>query len=76
MLRIYTTATCGYCHRAKDFMHRNGVPFEEVRVDQDPVAGQQMVHMTGQMGVPVIANHKHYVIGFDPDGILALAAET
>lgn len=73
MLRIYTTATCGYCKHAKRFMESKEIPFEEVRVDEDQKAAHEMVHLSGQNGVPVITDGEQVVIGFDPDGILHLA---
>jgi len=73
MLRIYTTATCGYCKHAKTFMKKQKIKFEEVRVDRDQKAAHDMVHLTGQQGVPVISNGKQFVVGFDPHGILHLA---
>lgn len=73
MLCIYSTATCGYCKHAKAFMDKQGIAYEEIRVDRDEKAAHEMIHMTGQQGVPVITNGKQYVIGFDPHGIQHLA---
>lgn len=72
-LSIYTTATCGFCKHAKSFMTQRGIPYEEIRVDVDQAKAHEMIHMTGQTGVPVISNGKRFVVGFDPKGILALA---
>lgn len=73
MLRIYTTATCGYCQHAKRFMDAQGIPFQEVRVDLDGAAADEMVRLSGQRGVPVITDGHHVVVGYDPHGILHLA---
>ncbi len=76
MLRIYTTGQCTYCHYAKSFMERRGIAFEEVRVDADEEAAMEMIRLSGQRGVPVITNGESIVVGFNPQGITQLAANT
>ena len=34
MYKIYSTKSCGYCERAKSLLAANGLPFEEVYVDE------------------------------------------
>jgi glutaredoxin-like YruB-family protein len=62
---IYSTPTCGYCQQAKRYLHEKGVPFSERDVSIDQAAAKEMVDLTGQMGVPVIAIDGEVVIGFD-----------
>lgn len=62
---IYTTPTCGYCHQAKRFLNERGIPFTEHDVSRDRAAAQEMVNLTGQMGVPVITVDGEVIIGFD-----------
>lgn len=64
-IRIYTTPTCGYCHQAKRFLSERGVKFTEYDVSRDRAAADEMVRMTGQMGVPVIVVDGQVVVGFD-----------
>jgi glutaredoxin 3 len=73
-VKIYTTPTCGYCHQAKAFFTQTGVPFEEVDVSADRAAAQEMVDLTGQMGVPVIVIGDEVIIGFDRARIQQLIA--
>ncbi len=35
---MYSTAWCGYCHRLKRVLERDGVEFVEVDIDADPAA--------------------------------------
>ncbi len=49
----------------KEFLSQRGVAFEERDVSTDPVAGQEMVDKTGQMGVPVTLIDGQTIIGFD-----------
>jgi len=62
---IYTTPTCGYCHQAKSFLDSLGVAYTEHDVSRDRAAAQEMVRLTGQMGVPVITVDNEVIIGFD-----------
>ncbi|MFA5309549.1 MAG: Uxx-star family glutaredoxin-like (seleno)protein [Dehalococcoidales bacterium] len=64
-VKIYTTPTCGYCQQAKIFLKQMGVAYKEVDVSVDRAAAQEMVDLTGQMGVPVIVVDGEAIIGFD-----------
>jgi glutaredoxin 3 len=69
---VYTTTTCPYCVMVKNFLREQGVPFEEVNVQRDPVAARKLVETTGQIGVLQIEIDGQWVIGFDPDAIMQL----
>ena len=62
---LYTSPTCGYCHQAKRYLSDRGVSFAERDVSVDRAAAEEIVRLTGQMGVPVIVIDGHPVIGFD-----------
>ena len=64
-ITIYTTPTCGYCHQVKRFLTQRGVNYTEYDVSLDQSAAREMLRLTGQMGVPVIAVDDQVVIGFD-----------
>jgi glutaredoxin 3 len=64
-VRIYTTPTCGYCHQAKRFLSERGVRFTEHDVSIDQSAANEMVRLSGQMGVPVIVVDGEVVVGFN-----------
>jgi glutaredoxin-like YruB-family protein len=67
---IYTTPTCGYCEKAKEFFNEKGVQYEEFDVSSDQEKRAEMIEMTGQMGVPVINIEGHEpVTGFDQDTV-------
>ena len=50
---------------AKAFFIENGVEFEEKNVATDMEAQKEMIHKSGQMGVPVIDFGDEIIIGFD-----------
>lgn len=66
---IYTTPTCGYCHQAKMYLNRRNVRFTEIDVSRDQQAAIEMVNMSGQQGVPVIAIDGQIVLGFNQPAI-------
>ncbi len=62
---VYFTTTCPWCDRVKDYLHKNGVPFEEKDVARDYEAAMEMIKRSGQQGVPVITTDKEVIVGFD-----------
>jgi len=69
---IYSTPVCHFCHAAKEFFAENDVAFTEHDVAADLEKRQEMIEMTGQMGVPVIRIGDDVVIGFDEDKVKEL----
>ena len=54
-VKMYTTAVCPYCVRAKQILKSKGVAdIEEIRVDQLPEAREPMMNITGRRTVPQI----------------------
>ncbi len=62
---IYSTPTCPYCKRVKDYLTRKGVPYIEHNVALDRDAAKEMVKKSGQLGVPVILIDDEVLIGFN-----------
>jgi len=69
---IYSTPVCHFCHAAKEFFAENDVAYTEHDVAADLEKRQEMIEMTGQMGVPVIRIGDDVVIGFDEDKVKEL----
>ena len=69
---IYSTPVCHYCHAAKEFFAEHDIAFTEHDVAADLEKRQEMIEMTGQMGVPVIRIGDDVVIGFDEDKVKEL----
>jgi len=66
---LYGTPTCPYCHMARDFLKKKGITFKDIDVAGDPKAANEMIKLSGQMGVPVIVVDGEMIIGFDQPAI-------
>jgi len=71
---IFSTPTCHFCHLAKDFFTENNIAFTDNDVATDLTKRQEMIELTGQMGVPVIKIDDDIVIGFDEGKVRELLA--
>ena len=65
-VKMYTTAVCPYCIRAKQVLLAKGVhTIEEIRIDLDSAQRLQMVEITGRRTVPQIFIGQTHVGGCD-----------
>jgi glutaredoxin 3 len=65
-VKMYTTAFCPYCVRAKQILKAKGVEdIEEIRVDTDPGARAVMMEITQRRTVPQIFIGQTHVGGCD-----------
>ena len=65
-VKMYTTAVCPYCIRAKSILKAKGVEaIEEIRIDLDPEAMKHMMEITGRRTVPQIFIGNTHVGGCD-----------
>ena len=72
-VEIYSTASCHFCHMAKEFFTVNNIPFTDYNVGTDTAKRTEMIDKSGQMGVPVIViDNKDVVIGFDKNALSKL----
>lgn len=62
---IYSTPTCPYCKRAKDYLSQKGIPYTDINVAQDKEKVKEMIQKSGQMGVPVIIVDSEIIVGFN-----------
>jgi len=65
-VKMYTTAVCPYCIRAKQILKSKGVEqIEEIRVDMHPEEKSRMMEITGRRTVPQIFIGDTHVGGCD-----------
>ena len=69
-VKIYTTPTCHYCTKAKEYFSEKGIAFETFDVTNDAEALKEMKKITGgARSVPVIAIGEKVIIGFDQPAV-------
>lgn len=69
MIKIYTTDSCPWCVKAKQYLKSKNVEFTELNVQSDMEAREEMIKKTKQMSVPVLDINGVCIIGFDKAAI-------
>lgn len=73
--KVYTTKSCPYCVRVKQWLDDHDVMFDEVRIDQDPAQMLEMIEKTAQTSVPctIITSKgdEKVIFGFDEAKLVA-----
>lgn len=64
-ITIYTSALCGYCTAAKNFLRSRGHDWVEIRVDTDPEQRRAMQARAGRTSVPQIFVGDVHVGGYE-----------
>lgn len=72
-VKIYTTSTCPWCKKTKEFLKSRKIAYTELNVVEDQSAQKEMIRKSGQMGVPVLDIGGKIIVGYDPDAILKAA---
>jgi len=62
---VYTTPSCPWCNKLKQYLRENGIPFRDIDVSKDMNAAKEMMKNTGQQGVPQAQINGQWVVGFD-----------
>ena len=68
-VKIYSTPTCPWCIRTKQFLKDNNIVFEDMDVSLNQAAAEEMIQKSGQMGVPVLDIEGEIILGFDKEKI-------
>jgi len=68
-VKVYSTPTCPWCIRAKQFLKENNIDFQNIDVSSDQQAVNDLMQKSGQMGVPVLDIEGEIIVGFDKDRI-------
>ena len=74
-VKVYSTTTCPWCVRVKDYLKELGVTFTEINITGDKAAARELVKKTKQMAVPVTFIGEKYVVGFDEPLLQTLLKE-
>lgn len=71
-VKVYTTKTCPWCYKVKEYLRDNNIKFTEADVSQDTEAAMEMIQKSSQRGVPVTDINGNIIIGFDQERIDSL----
>ncbi len=66
---IYSTPTCPYCIKVKEFLKENNIAYENIDVSANQEKAQEMIDKSGQMSVPVLDIDGELILGFDEEAI-------
>ena len=70
-VKVYSTPTCPWCIRTKQFLKDSNVTFENIDVSTNQSAAEEMIQKSGQMGVPVLDIEGEIIVGLDKEKIKA-----
>ena len=62
---VYSTPTCPYCKRVKDYLTQKKIAFTAVDVSTDREKAKEMIQKSKQMGVPVVTIDDEVIVGFN-----------
>ena len=68
-VKIYTTSTCPWCMKTKEFLKAHNIKYNEVNVGEDEKARNEMFEKSGQFGVPVTDVNGTVIVGFDKEAL-------
>ncbi len=64
---IYSTKTCPWCAKTKEFLHENKVKYTEKDVGSNKKFANEMIKKSGQYGVPVVDINGEIIVGCNED---------
>ena len=62
---VYSTPTCPYCKRVKEYLTQKKIAFADVDVSTDREKAKEMIQKSKQMGVPVVIIDGEVIVGFN-----------
>ncbi|MBI2101036.1 NrdH-redoxin [Candidatus Woesearchaeota archaeon] len=68
-VKIYSTSTCPWCVKTKEFLKANSIKYEDVNVGNDEKARNEMFEKSGQFGVPVTDVNGTIIVGYDKEAL-------
>ncbi len=66
---VFSTPTCSWCRKVKDYLNKNGLIYKDIDVSRDLAAQRDMIRKSGQQGVPQLWINNNPVVGFDREKI-------
>lgn len=67
LLKLYVKSWCPWCICAKQFLDQRGYRYEEIDVERDRVAFDEMIRISGQHRAPTLVVGEKLLADFGPD---------
>jgi arsenate reductase-like glutaredoxin family protein len=68
-VKLYTISNSEHCAAAVYWLNKNDIKFDEINLDKDDDAKEELVELTGQLSAPTLvvakSTENEIVIGFD-----------
>ncbi len=74
-IKIYTSQTCPWCKKLKEWLKKKRLPFEDHDVTENETDRDEVINKTGQMAVPLIIIDEEMMIGFDEKKLEEIVAK-
>ncbi len=68
-VKVYSTPSCIWCTKLKEYLTSNNVAFEAIDISADREAAKDLAKRAGQMVVPITDIDGELIIGFDKEKI-------
>lgn len=66
-VKVYSTPACPYCRRLKEYLDDRGQVYDNIDVSTDKAGLEELIGISGQIGVPVIVVDDEIIVGFEKD---------
>ena len=66
-VKIYSTPTCPWCAKTREFLKKNKIKFTEINVASNSKAAEEMIKKSVQKGTPVIDIDGKIIVGFNEE---------
>ena len=63
---IYTIPSCQWSTKAKAYLTKKKLDFEEKDTTEDKLARKEIIDVSGQVGTPVLKIGSEIIVGFNP----------
>ena len=68
-IQVFSTPTCPYCTKVKQWLDENNYEYEDHNVAEDKDKAREMIKETGQKGVPQVFVGDEAIVGYRPEKI-------
>jgi len=63
---VYSAQWCPDCRTAKRFLTRHNIAFQEIDIEADPLAAQELIRRTGKRAIPQFVINGEWVQPYRP----------